>query len=233
MIILAVDTTANTASCALIRDGRTLAVSTVDGTLTHSETMLPMVERMLASTDLEVADVDLFACAEGPGSFTGVRIGVAMIKGLAFSTGKPCVGVSALDALARNLEGYSGLVVPVMDARRNQVYTAIFKDGEKLLADSLIPLSQLASELEKHGGDVHFVGDGCDVAMKFFSENPRVKPTPAQFIAHDALTVALVAGEIYESADDKSLFTDRALSPKYLRAPQAEREREERLKKGE
>ena len=130
MLVLALDTTAKTASCAVLEkdaDGeRMRAVSTVCGTLTHSETMLPMIEKMLGNIGKKTADIDLFAVSAGPGSFTGVRIGAAMVKGLAFGTGKPCVGVSTLEALAENLRVITenipdSVVVPVMDARRGQV----------------------------------------------------------------------------------------------------------------
>lgn len=229
MLILAIDTTANTATAALVRDGRMLSLYTVNGLLTHSETMLPMVENMLEKCALSIDDVDLFAVSEGPGSFTGVRIGVSLIKGLAFNTGKPCVGVSTLDALAVNLEELGGYAVPVMDARRNQVYTAVFKDGERLSEDLLIPLDELYQKLTELGAaEIRLVGDGYDVAVKYFAEKSiKLLKTPAVLIPQNAMSVALVAERLY--AEGKR-GNDRELTARYLRASQAEREREEKLK---
>lgn len=232
MITLALDSTANTASCALAREGRLLALSTVDGIRTHSETLLPMIEHILSEAALTLTDVGLFAASEGPGSFTGVRIGVAALKGLAFGQGKPCVGVSTLAALARNLEALydtEPLIVPVMDARRQQVYTAIFQGGRRLTDDLLIPLSELRERLGGLSGQkIYFCGDGYDLAHRFFADDPRVAPTPALLIPQNALSVALCAEDIFAAAEDKSAFTDANLSPRYLRASQAERERLEK-----
>lgn len=228
MITLALDSTANTASCALAREGRLLALSTVDGIRTHSETLLPMIEHILSEAALTLTDVGLFAASEGPGSFTGVRIGVAALKGLAFGQGKPCVGVSTLAALARNLEALydtEPLIVPVMDARRQQVYTAIFQGSRRLTDDLLIPLSELRELLGGLSGQkIYFCGDGYDLAHRFFADDPRVAPTPALLIPQNALSVALCAEDIFAAAEDRSAFTDANLSPRYLRASQAERE---------
>lgn len=229
MLTLAIDTTANTATAALSRDGALLSLFTVNGLLTHSETMLPMIEDMMKKTALAVSDIDLFAVSEGPGSFTGVRIGVSLIKGLTYGADKPCVGVSTLDALAKNLDGFHGYVVPVMDARRNQVYTAIFCDGKRLTEDMLIPLDELYAKLCELGvKELHLVGDGYNVASKHFeSTDITVLPTPAMLIPQNAMSVALIAEEAYKNGEYK---TDRRLAARYLRASQAEREREEKLK---
>ena len=147
MKILAVDSTATAASVAITENGELLAEYTVLNGNTHSETLLPMVESALRVFGLSVAEIDIFALSEGPGSFTGVRIGAATVKGLAFGTEKPCVGVSTLEALAYNLVGYRGLICPVMNARRSQVYTALFRsDGERLerlTEDSAMAISEL------------------------------------------------------------------------------------------
>ncbi len=228
MLILAIDTSANTATCALLKDGRMLALFTENGLLTHSETMLPMIENMLAKAAVNISDIDAFAVSEGPGSFTGVRIGVSLIKGLAFNTEKPCVGVSTLAALAKNLDGHDGYVVPVMDARRNQVYTAIFKDGKRLTQDTLIPLDELKARLLEMGADnIKLCGDGYDLAYKYFdSSEITVTPTSPVLIPQNALSVALIASELLELDEKKS---DRELSARYLRASQAERELSEKL----
>ena len=228
MLTLAIDTTANTATAALVRDGRVLSLYTVNGLLTHSETMLPMIENMLEKSALTLDDVDMFAVSEGPGSFTGVRIGVSLIKGLAFSKNKPCVGVSTLEALAHNLDGFTGYTVPVMDARRSQVYTAVFKNGKRITEDMLIPLSELKEKLEGFGAaKIRLCGDGYDLAKKYFDENGiKVASTPAVLIPQNAVSVALVAARLFEKGKSVS---DRSLKARYLRASQAEREREEKL----
>lgn len=233
MRTLAIDTTANTATCALTEDGRVRAVSTIDGLLTHSETMLPMVDEMLGHLGLSTNDVDIFAVTDGPGSFTGVRIGVSTIKGLAFSTGKPCVGVSSLASLAKNLEGLDGLRVPVMDARRQQVYTAIYnKEGNCVFGDSLIQLSALCDELAKSDGPIWLAGDGYLLAHRFISGDERLakrlKSTPPALILHNAASAALLAEEIFRAG---KCSTDSELRPVYLRDSQAERERKEKLNK--
>ena len=127
MIILALDSTAQTGSVALCRDEKLIASFTLNTGNTHSETLLPSVEAVLSLSDMTADDVDLFACAKGPGSFTGVRIGAATVKGLAFGKDKPSLGVSTLEALAYNLRGFSGILCPVMNARRSQVYNALFR----------------------------------------------------------------------------------------------------------
>lgn len=231
MKTLAIDTTANTATCALVEDGRVMAVSVVDGMLTHSETMLPMIDEMLKKSSISTKDIDLFAVANGPGSFTGVRIGVATIKGLAFSSGKPCVEVSALAGLAKNLEGFDGLRVPVMDARRQQVYTAIYNnEGNCIFSDSLIPLSELCEELLKYDQPIFLVGDGYSLAQKYISADERLskrlKTTPTSLIFHNAASVALLGESMFLSGISS---TDLELHPKYLRDSQAERERKAKL----
>ncbi len=228
MLTLALDSTANTATCALERDGRMLALYTENGILTHSEALLPMIENMLEKAAVKLSDVDRFAVSVGPGSFTGVRIGVAIIKGLAFAQNKPCIGVSTLAALNKNLEGLGGYVVPTMDARRNQVYTAIFKDGERLTEDMLIPLDELKDKLLSLGvKSFHLCGDGYYLSKSYFDNTELLAlETPALLIPQNAFSVALLA-------EDGEPISDRELAPLYLRASQAEREREQKLKESE
>ena len=131
MKILALDSSATVATVAVCDDGALLAEYTLNNGNTHSETLLPMVECVLGKLSMTVNDIDIFAASSGPGSFTGVRIGAATLKGLAFAQGKTCVGVSTLEALATNLSLYEGIVCPVMNARRSQVYTALFRSNGK------------------------------------------------------------------------------------------------------
>lgn len=228
MLILALDSTATTASTALVKDSKVLCEYTVNAGNTHSVTLLPMIENMLKTTCTELSDIDLFAASVGPGSFTGVRIGTATVKGLAFSKNVPCVGVSTLEALAYNLRGSGGIICPCMNARRGQVYTALFEDGETLkrltddMAISIEELSQLLCDFE---GEVRFCGDGY-----FLVSHLSDKKTEERLTLQSAVSVALVAEKLYNAAPDKSVFTHASLNPTYLRKPQAEREREERLK---
>ena len=143
MLILAFESTAKAASCALVRDGRLLSQYTQCSGLTHSRTLLPMGEDMLKNAELTLMDVDLLAVAHGPGSFTGVRIGVSMVKGLAWASDKACVGVSTLEAMAWHGLSAGGLICPVMDARRSQVYNALFRieDGRPVRLCMSAPFS--------------------------------------------------------------------------------------------
>ncbi|MBQ7343649.1 MAG: tRNA (adenosine(37)-N6)-threonylcarbamoyltransferase complex dimerization subunit type 1 TsaB [Clostridia bacterium] len=234
MIILAFDSTAKAASVAVCDGEKLLANYNIDNGLTQSELLLPMAENMLASLKLTFDDVELLACSVGPGSFTGVRIGVALVKGIAFGKNIPCVSVSTLDELAENLKGLEGIIVPCMDARRNQVYTATYrgKDGEleKLTEDRAIAITELAEELGEYGDTpIYLSGDGYDVAKRGLeSAGIKVANTPKLLITENAYSVALIAKRKYEAGE---YGTDLEIAPTYLRMPQAERERLERLAK--
>ena len=229
MKILALDSTAVAASVALCEDGKLLGEYTIQNGNTHSETLLPMVESLLDHFEMTVQDVDLFAVSSGPGSFTGVRIGVATVKGLAFAGGKPCIGVSTLEALAYNLVDFEGLICPVMNARRKQVYTALFrsKNGEleRLWTDRAIAISELDEQLSEYAEPVRLSGDGYDITLDLLT-HPTV-PTSERLRPQSAFSVAQVARKQYESG---VRTTDAELVATYLRPSQAERERNERLR---
>ena len=230
MKILAFDGTAKAATVALIDCDRTLGYFTIDNGLTQSELLLPMAEDLLKSLKLTFSDIDIFATSVGPGSFTGVRIGVSLIKGLSFGRDIPCVGVSTLEALAENLYPLKGILLPCMDARRAQVYSATFRcDGEnieRITEDRAIALSALAEELKEYDEPIYLSGDGYDVAMKALTkEGINISKTPELLILESAVSVARVAKRKYESGQ---WVKDIELSPIYLRMPQAERERLER-----
>ncbi len=236
MRILALDTTTPTASAAIWTDGELTGVYTIR-TTTHSTTVLPMVESLLATLSLSISDMDMLAVSAGPGSFTGVRIGVATLKGLAFSQQIPCVGVSSLEALARNLAGYRGILCPVINARRGHVYTALFEaDGihppKRLTEDDLVSVADLAEKLQTLAQPIFAAGDGYDMLKKALPEGDLV-PVPLFLRAPHAFGTADVAAQVYQEAEDKSIFTEAALVPLYLRKSQAEREREERLANNE
>ncbi len=233
MQILALDTTTPTASAAIWNDGILRGQYTIQ-TTTHSTTVLPMIESLLSTLSLEIQDLDALAVSAGPGSFTGVRIGVATIKGLAFSHQIPCIGVSSLESLAWNLIGYKGILCPVINARRGHVYTALFEsDGisppKRLTQDDLVPVSELAETLKKYGKNVYAAGDGY--AMLAAADNSILTATPEILRYPSGFSTACAAAELCNTASDLSNFTEAALSPIYLRKSQAEREREERLAK--
>ena len=224
MKILAFDTSATVASVALCEGERLLAEYTINNGNTHSETLLPMVESLLSHFSMSVSEVDLFAVSAGPGSFTGVRIGAATLKGLAFASDKPCVGVSTLHAIAENLSVCKGLICPVMNARRSQVYTALFRsDGEKLerlMPDSALSIAELDEKLADHGEPVYFVGDGYGVTLPALTKTEAL-PVPDRFRHQSAYSVARVAYAQYLSGE---YTDDLSLKVNYLRPSQAERE---------
>lgn len=229
MKILALDSSATVATVALCDDERLLAEFTIDNGNTHSETLLPMVESVLRLFDLSTDEIDLFAASSGPGSFTGVRIGASTVKGLAFDTQKPCIGVSTLEALAENLSMMQGLVCPVMNARRKQVYTALFRFengiGTRLMQDSAIAISELDELLEAYSEPVYLVGDGYQITKELL-KHPSYD-THERLKHQSAYSVAQVAKRLYQSGFCTS---DAEMKPTYLRPSQAERERNERLK---
>ncbi len=234
MITLAFDGTAKIASVAVVDGERTLSSFTVDNGLTQSELLLPMAEDMLKALKLSFNDIELYAVSVGPGSFTGVRIGVSLVKGLAFGKNKPCAEVSTIEALSENMKGLSGILVPCMDARRSQVYNAIFRsDGEnieRLTEDRAIALTELAKELKKFENEkIYLSGDGYEVAKEVLSSlGVTLESTPHLLIGESAVSVARVGIRKFLAGEYKS---DSELSPVYLRLPQAERERLEREKK--
>jgi tRNA threonylcarbamoyladenosine biosynthesis protein TsaB len=237
MKILAFDGTAKAATVAVSEGDKVLGLYTVDNGLTQSELLLPMAENLLKSLNLDFSDIELYATSVGPGSFTGVRIGVSLVKGLAFGRNIPCVGVSTLEALAENLKGISGIILPCMDARRGQVYSATFRcDGhnvERLTEDRAIALSDLAEELKAYEGEaIYLSGDGYAVAKKALTDlGIKLCETPDLLILENAASVARVAMKKYDNGE---VLTDSEIAPVYLRMPQAERERLEReaTKKG-
>ena len=231
MKILAFDSTAKVASCAVMDGDKTIALFNVDNGLTQSELLLPMAEAMLSSLKISFSDINAYAVTVGPGSFTGVRIGAALVKGLAFSKGVPCVSVSTLTALAQNLSSLSGIIVPCMDARRSQVYTAIFKSDKngitRLTEDMAIPISELYEKLTEYTDtDIYLVGDGYSITHKALTElGLSLKDTPPLLRSQNAASVGAVAKRMIENGE---YTNDKDLSPTYLRLPQAERERLEK-----
>lgn len=244
MYILSVDTTAKTAAAAVSKvvDGVVFPIcdAHLNSTLTHSESILPMIDFCLKNAGIPFSDVGLLAVSAGPGSFTGVRIGISTIKGLCFGSEVKCVGVSALEALAENVsdEQKGALICPVMDARRNQFYNALFSanrkgDIKRLCDDRAIGEDELFEELkEKYSSrKIVLVGDGALLAYKLLSahdgfEKLKVLPARSDRLLQDASSVARCGFRHI----DESVDADK-LNPVYLRLSQAERERNERMAK--
>ncbi len=227
-LILAVDTTATPVSCALVRDGRVLALNFAHTGLTHSQTLMPMVEHMLRMTAVTIDQVDALAVNAGPGSFTGVRIGVSCVKGLAFAHHKPCVSVSTLAGMAENAAVLpDGVVCCVMDARCQQVYAALFEKNEdgdavRLSPDEAISIEELGERLRALGRPVLLVGDGSDVCYRLLSDTvPRLHQAPPSARYQNAASAAVVAERLF--SEGQAISAD-SLLPVYLRLPQAERE---------
>ena len=232
MIILAFDSTAKVASVAVCDGNRLLGAYNIDNGLTQSELLLPMAENLLSALHLSFDDIELLACSVGPGSFTGVRIGAALVKGLAFGKGIPCVAVSTLDALAENLMPAKGIFIPVMDARRNQVYTATYRSNgkriEKLTEDRAMSIAELAEEIKAESSPVILCGDGYEKVYKYLCDaGIEVLATPSLLLKENAASVARVAYRHYLEGKASS---DLDIAPTYLRMPQAERERLEKEK---
>ena len=234
MKILAFDTTAKTATVAVTEDEKLIALSVLNTNNTHSVTLLPLAESLLCNAGIDIDDIDLFACSSGPGSFTGVRIGVATVKGLAFAKNKPCIGVSALEALALNTQGFDGIICPTMDARRNQLYNALFRyiDGKlvRITEDRVISKDELKIDLEKYNEKIILNGDGINIIKKVLDTKDIIVVNELM-LYHNAYSVAKLAYNTYDNLndDEKQEMNAKNISPIYLRASQAERERNEKL----
>ena len=231
MLILAFETSAKAATVALW-EGKLLGESYQNTGLTHSQTLMVMAENLLSQCGKTVADVTAAAVAAGPGSFTGVRIGVAAAKGFAWGREIPCYGVSTLEAMALSLGVYQGYVCPCMDARRSQVYNALFyvNQGvpERVSEDRAISLAELGTELKSLKEPIFLVGDGSNLCYNTLLESvPSLVLPPEHRMHQRASGVALAARKQVEVGD---LGDANALTPNYLRLSQAERERAERMK---
>ena len=229
MLILALESSAKAASAALVRDGVLLSQSMQCSGLTHSRTLLPMAEDLINNSDASLQDVDVFAVSQGPGSFTGVRIGVAAVKGLAWASEKPVIGVSTLEAMSWQglAAGEGGLVCCAMDARRNQVYNALFeiRQGKpfRLTEDRAISVPELIEELAGSDAEPFLVGDGAVLCADAFE-----KAGVSCQLAPDNLRMQSAWG-VAMAAFDKQPISGELLQPVYLRLSQAERERQARL----
>lgn len=228
MKIFAMDTSTLTASVAVLDDNRLLGEYTVSDKLTHSQTIMPMTDSLLKSLGSKLEDIDAFAVCLGPGSFTGLRIGMATVKSFSQVLNKPIIGVSSLDAVAYNFcHAEDVIICPMIDARRDEVYTSFYKNGEKLIDDKAIHIDELLDELG--GKKVIFCGDAVSVHNERIKsrDNEEWKTAPCHMLLPKASSVAYSALKRAQMEDFDDAYT---LNPVYLRKSQAERELEEKNK---
>lgn len=229
MKILALDTSANTATVCVTEDEKLLAERIVNYKKTHSQTLMPMADGVLKDCGTDISEIDLFAVANGPGSFTGLRIGVSAVKGMAHAVNKPVVEISTLEAMAYNLFMCEGIISPIMDARRSQVYNGVYewKNGKlaTLKEPRAISIEECMKDVRGYDGKVIFLGDGVPVHREYIKSALGEKAVfaPASCNAQRASSLACIAME--RTQEKKSCYE---VKPFYLRKPQAERELEER-----
>ena len=231
MRILALDSSGLVATVAILEDDVTLAEYTVNYKKTHSQTLLPMLDEIVRMIEFDLATVDAIAVAGGPGSFTGLRIGAATAKGLGLALDKPLINIPTVDGLAYNLYGSTGLICPIMDARRNQVYTGLyrFENGvfEVVEEQMAISTQELVDKLNAYGEKVTFLGDGVPVYKDGLSSGLTVEHyfAPAHMNRQRATAVGALAVEYLKAGKVETAMEHR---PDYLRLSQAERERAEK-----
>ena len=232
MNILMIDTSGPACGVALSSGGRMVCEMQLTSGMTHSQRLMPMVDTAMQMSGMELKDIDLFGAVVGPGSFTGVRIGVSTVKALAHAKGKPCIGVDALQALAANIADFDGVICPILDARAQQVYGAMFEPGmppKRLCEDAVEKLTLFLDRVEADGRRAIFLGDGAPGFETAIRERLGEKAcfAPAQHMGLRAASACALAQSGYEAAQrgEGELCDYLTLLPLYLRAPQAERER--------
>lgn len=229
MLICSIDSSATPASVCLLEDGKLVAEYYLNTGFTHSQTLMAMLESVLLISGRKAEEIDLYAVNSGPGSFTGVRIGVSAVKGMAYAQDKPCVEISTLESMAYNFLGSHAIICACMDARRKQVYHGLFRvDGdhvERLCEDKAIAIDELPGGLPK-GEEIILVGDGAELVYQS-ADDPAVRLAPPNLRYQRASSVALAAVETYKRGE---VVSPAALMPRYLRLSQAERERNAKIK---
>ena len=232
MNILMIDTSGPACGVAVSQNGKIVCELQLTSGKTHSQRVMPMVDRALEMCEMTVSDIDLFGAVVGPGSFTGVRIGVSTVKALAHAAGKPCIGIDALEALAANVTGFDGVVCPILDARAQQVYGAMFESGMppvRMMEDEAEKLTLFLDRVEATGKNALFLGDGVETCRAAIEARLGEKAhfAPAQHLGLRAASACALAAEY--AKDEENLKDCMTLLPLYLRAPQAERERAAKL----
>lgn len=232
MKILSLDSSSVTASVSVTENGKILSEGFINNGLTHSQTLMPLVQNTLEKSGVTIKDIDLFAVTHGPGSFTGVRIGIASVKGMADALGKDCFPVSSLEAAAEPFRGSKACVCAVMDARCSQVYTASFYEGRRLCDDRAIYIEQLGEELKQSGLRIILTGDGAALCYEKLNDTVpylTVADESVRFI--HASSIGFIAERKINGGE--SAVKSKDLVPFYLRLPQAERELNNKILKGD
>ena len=228
MNILMIDTSGPACGVALSRDGKIVCELELTSGMTHSQRMMPMVDSALSLSGMTIGEIDLFGAVVGPGSFTGVRIGVSTVKALAHASGKPCGGVDALEALAANATGFDGVVCPILDARAQQVYGAMFEAGfppVRRMEDEAMKLTEYLDRVEAMGKRALFLGDGAAAFETLIRERMGEKAVFAPMQHAGLRAASALALLAYRAQAGEAMEDGFSLLPLYLRAPQAERER--------
>lgn len=230
MIVLSIDSSSSVATCALLRDDCLLSEYVINNKREHSVLIMNIVEMLLKDNNIDIDEVDGFVISKGPGSFTGLRIGMATIKGLSFGTSKPYIGVSSLDALAYSSINFDGIICPIMDALRDSVYTCLYKNENGILTPLIdycaLDLEELVSLLKEKSEKILFTGDGLIKYKSYLQEHlPNALFSPN----HLSLVRASSLGELGLKLLLEGKYDDVNSSPLYLKKPLAERELEKRM----
>ena len=231
MLVLSVDSSYSTATCALIKDDKILAEINLNDKKQHSVILMRLIDSILKEYEIDINDIDAFIISRGPGSFTGLRIGMATLKGLAFASKKPLISVSTLDALAYNSISFQGIICPIMDALRDNIYTCLYKNENNnltpLIKEQCLNINELVNILKEQTLPIIFVGDGVAKHKEFLQEN-----IPNSFFApnHSNFPKASSVGELgIKKINDGVIENINSINPIYLRKSQAEREYEKRM----
>lgn len=234
MIVLSIDSSSKVATVALLKDDILMAEYVLNDKREHSVLLMPMIENILKESNLTIDDIDAYVVSKGPGSFTGLRIGMATIKGMSFGSNKPYISLSSLDALAYSVSSFNGIICPIMDALRTNVYTGLYKNEngslETIMDPTPMELEDLISLLKEKNEPVIFTGDGLTKHKEFINENfPNANFAPN----HLSIVRASSLGELGMQKLKSGICDDSNSSPVYLKKPQAERELERRMKMNE
>lgn len=231
MIILSVDSSSSTATCALVKEDKILGEINLNDKKEHSVILMDLIDSLLSRCNLTLDDIDGFAISEGPGSFTGLRIGMATIKGLAFGSNKPCLAISTLDTLAYNVINFNGIICPIMDALRGNVYTNLYKNNngklEAISEANCLSIEELVSILKEKNEPIIFLGDGLVKHKDYLLENlNNLSFAPLNSNYPKASSLGELALQLFNSGETQEL---NKIAPVYLRKSQAEREYEARM----
>lgn len=230
MIVLSIDSSSKVATVAILKDDVLLGEYILNDKREHSVILVPLIENLLKECNLTIDDIDGYVVSKGPGSFTGLRIGMATVKGMSFGNNKPYISISSLDALAYNLISFNGIICPIMDALRENVYTTLYKNSndnlEKIMDYTAMDIDKLVDLLKTKNKDVIFVGDGVYKHKQYICDNfPKAHFAPT----HLNIIRASSLGELGLKLLKNGICDDSNSAPIYLKKPQAERELERRL----